>query len=70
MGRSKDQHIFHFDKRLKNCTCTAFTKDTKFGVVMVLDEHINSFRGNQNTSQLLLRTISPHKPVQLGEIYS
>ena len=55
MGRSKDQHIFHFDKRLKNwikgrpcplITCTAFTKDTKLGVVMVLDEHINSFRGN------------------------
>ena len=79
MARSKDQHIFHFDKRLNNwikgrpcplITCTAFTKDTKLGVVMVLDEYINSFRGNQNTSELLLRTISPHKPVQLGEVYS
>ena len=72
MTRSKNQYIFRFDKLLKNwrngqcylVTYDVFPQDSTLCVVTGLDKRIkisSSLRENQNISQLLISTFSPHK---------
>lgn len=75
MTKLKDKYIFNFDKLFKiwiagqpspSVTYNAFPQDATLRVVRVLDEYVkrtSSFKENQSILQLLLNTISPHKPV-------
>lgn len=75
MTKLKDKYVFNFDKLFKiwtagqpspSVTYNAFPQDATLRVVRVLDEYVkrtSSFKENQSILQLLLNTISPHKPV-------
>ena len=75
MTKSNNPYFFHRDKLVKvwrngqpcpSVTYDTFPKDNELRVADVLDEYIkrtSTVTENQNTSQLFLRTISPHKAV-------